>query len=286
MDKKIKNISKEQALKDYEDLCNLKCSEINPNSHIGNKALDYYFFKYRLKTKSIKGISFYEFVKKNIYKKAKSFIKLYNYNIKKNLNHYEALYGVFRLYFGSINQFKPIIAKKLYCIYKPKTILDFSCGWGGRLLAAMSLDINYIGFDTNYNLRGAYNNLIKDFPTKSNIEIYFEDSSKVDFSKFDYDFVFTSPPYFSNNNILERYENMPNYKDKDEFLLNFLFPVIENVLKHLKNDGIMALNVNKEMYDELKKVIGKATSKRILNISSRNTINYKEYIYIWEKQYK
>ena len=50
-----------------------------------------------------------------------------------------------------------MISKYLYEIYKPTTILDFSMGWGGRLVAAMTIpNIKYIGFDTNTDLINPY----------------------------------------------------------------------------------------------------------------------------------
>jgi hypothetical protein len=54
----------------------------------------------------------------------------------------KAQYQVFQLYWGSINQFRPTVAKWVYTTLKAKTgILDFSAGWGGRCLAAMSMGI-------------------------------------------------------------------------------------------------------------------------------------------------
>jgi len=53
----------------------------------------------------------------------------------------------------------------------------------------------------------------------SKVTLIFKPSEQVDFSKYDYDLVFTSPPYF----MIERYEKMPPYKSKQEFLENFFF---------------------------------------------------------------
>lgn len=280
--KKIKNIKKEEAINDYKKL--REVIKINQNSNIGNKALDYLFFKHRIKTKSIKGISFLDFYKSDKYKETPSYLRLYEYaKNNEGLNHYQSLYRIFNLYFGSINNFKPIIAKKLYLKLKPTTILDVSCGWGGRCLAAMSLDINYIGFDTNINLKNAYKKMFELYESNSNIDIYFSDSSKYDFSKFDYDMFFTSPPYY-NKKLIEEYEFMPKYDSEEDFYNKFLFPVITNSYTNLKKNGYFCLNIPSNMYKEVKKILGKYDSIMRLNLTRRrDDIKYKEYIYIWKK---
>ena len=77
------------------------------------------------------------------------------------------------------------------------------------------------------------------------------DSSKVDYSKYDYDMVFTSPPYY----MLEKYENMPQYESNEDFNEKFLYPVIKNSYKYLKPNGHYILNIPISMYDDLKKSI-------------------------------
>ena len=285
----LRDLTLQIAKQDYEKLRTTKCNAINEASLVGNKAMDYFFFSHRLRTKTAKGISFPDWLKTDEYKKP-----YYQRFIKKatdrGISLIRAKYAAFRLYSGSgtISAFKPIIARKLYCKYNPTTILDFSAGWGGRCLAAMSLDKNYIGFDTNKTLKSAYAGMLKAFPTDGKISIHFQDSSKVDYSKYDYDMVFTSPPYFKKTKPTERYEKMPEYKDRDDFNERFLFPVVMNTYKHLKSGGTYALNIPIDMYDDVKKVLGKSNSKIPLKIASRSKETkqggeYKEYIYVWKK---
>lgn len=280
--KELKMISKSQAIKDYDKLKNIDCKEINLNSNVGNKMLDYYFFPYRLDTLSRKKINFYDFLDNfDKIEKLKTYKNFYNYS-KDNKNDINIKYDYFRLYFGSINQFKPIIAKYIYCKYNPSSIIDISAGWGGRMLGAITInDLKYTGFDTNTELKKPYENIIKDLNVEDRIKIIFEDSSKVDYSKYDYDMVFTSPPYYD----IETYENMPNYSTKELFNNNFLIPVITNSFKHLKNDGYYILNIPIEMYDDVIKIIGKCDEKIKLPIKKRmhEKTKYKEYIYIWKK---
>ena len=74
------------------------------------------------------------------------------------------------------------------------------------------LDIDYIGIDSNTDLKEGYNRIIKLLKpyTKSKVKLFFKKAENVDFSKLGkYDYVFTSPPY----EYLEAYENMKNYEN-------------------------------------------------------------------------
>jgi hypothetical protein len=284
--RKIKVIPKEMAMADYEKLRSIPCNEIKVSSLVGNKAMDYFFFAKRLDTKSKKGLSFEDFMKDATLRKKPYYRKLFDYNMRYGKNQYVAWYDVFRMYFGSINAFKPIIAKELYCRYKPKTVLDFSAGWGGRCLGAMASDINYVGFDTNTDLRSAYEGMIKMYPHNSDIKINFQDSAKADFSKYTYDMVFTSPPYFMKTKPTEEYANMPQYTDRADFNAKFLHPVLRKAWSNLSSGGVMCLNVPKDMYPDCVEVLGKATTKHPLFIQNRyggQKRRYSEFIYVWKK---
>ena len=286
--REIRTITLEEALADFAKLQEVKCNKINQRSLIGNKSMDFFTFSPRLKTKGKKGLSFVEYEKTNRYKEKEYEHRLYKMGMEAHKNPAKAKYNVFRLYYDSISAFKPIIAKHIYCKFNPTTVLDFSAGWGGRAIACMALNINYIGFDTNTDLKEPYKKMIKTLPHTSDIKITFKDSSKVDYSKYNYDCVFTSPPYFRTSKPTETYENMPEYKDREDFNNRFFFPVVTNTYKHLKNGGHYILNIPIDMYDDIKKVIGKASKKFPLQLASRNDPNadvvYKEFIYIWVKK--
>jgi hypothetical protein len=282
----IKTITPAEAMEDYEKLRGLECGSINTKSVIGNKAMDIFFFKHRLATKAKGGESFYEWVKGNPLK-TPSAKRLYQYNLAHGKSPAVAKYDVFRLYKGSINAFKPVIARDLFCKYHPRTILDFSAGWGGRCLGAMSLDINYIGFDTNVSLKKAYADMIKTYPHDCKVQIHFQDSSKVDYSKYTYDFVFTSPPYYQKTKPTEAYENMPEYTSRDDFNERFFFPVVRNTMRNLSAGGHYALNIPMDMYEDVKKVLGASDTKMPLYIQKRyagQEGGYKEFIYVWKKK--
>ena len=86
----------------------------------------------------------------------------------------------------------------MYKRYNATRVLDFTAGWGARMVAAMALDIDYIGIDSNKALKPGYEKIIKLLKpyTKSKIKMYWSEAQKVNLSKArKYDYVFTSPPY-------------------------------------------------------------------------------------------
>ena len=122
---------------------------------------------------------------------------------------------------------RPASAIQMYKKYKATSVLDFTAGWGARMIAAMALDIDYIGIDSNQSLKPGYDKIIKLLKpyTKSKVKMIWKEAQTVDISKLPkYDYVFTSPPY----EYLEVYEHMTNYENKnnqikkiDKFDLNY-----------------------------------------------------------------
>lgn len=294
----IKDISLREARDDYAVLKMQPCTTINQASKIGNAAMDHYFFAHRLAVKSKRDISYYDWVKTN-WKKNVAEHRLYKYNLAEGKSPEKARYGVFRLYYGAIHGFKPLIAKWLYCKYAPRhAILDFSAGWGGRCLGAMALNIPYIGIDTNANLQPAYERMVRELDSSANVVMRFEDSAGVDYRALavqrKYDMVFTSPPYFKRSKPTEEYVHMPKYENRDDFNERFLFPVIRKTFEHLASGGFYALNVPIDMYNEIKAariLPAKLHAKHPLVFEKRfkhgnpkhPDVQYKEYIYVWKK---
>jgi hypothetical protein len=300
--KGIKHITRLEMMEDYQRLVSEECDKsMNHVRKVGNNVMDYYFFKHRINTKSKRGNTYFDWIK-TPWQTNEAEYRMYNFNLAQGKTPEKARYGVFRLYYGAINGFKPLIAKWLFCKYNPNTIVDFSAGWGGRCIAAMSLGKKYIGFDTNTDLQSAYNRMIHDLNPAITPHIYFRDSATVDFSKYKYDMVFTSPPYFKTQRPTEGYAHMPEYKDRDDFNARFLFPVIERTYANLSTGGIYALNIPADMYEDIKNAMiipSKLYAKHPMYVQPRfargNPLDvasnqedaveniYKEYIYVWKK---
>lgn len=296
--KRLRAVTKDEAIESYEELKALPCESIGKNARTGLACLDYFLLKHRIKAKTKRHISFYNAMHDN------DLIAYLNEKIAKikkrgpsELTDDELLkerYSVFQLYYGTINQFRPSEAKRLYCRFQPKHgILDFSAGWGGRCLAAMAYGVPYIGIDANVNMRPAYEQMIKTVDPAADVTMLFQPSETVDFSKFKYDLIFTSPPYF----MLEEYEKMPQYGSEEGFLEKFFRPVVANAWKNLKSPGYMALNIPKAMYDAVKKDMPPMWKRLQLPVASRHPGNAAagrkigekdvgkrtEGIYVWKK---
>jgi 16S rRNA G966 N2-methylase RsmD len=270
-----KDITLEDAKKDYENLQAIKGYQ---QSNVGNKATDYFMYPYRIKTKSGKWSHQSAWNDPAERKKIiANTMKLNKVSQSEAMNP-SLLRGTLQMMYGSINQFKPNIAKYLYKRYGATKVLDFSAGWGGRLLGAMASDIDYIGVDTNKALNKPYHDIMKTYPSKSKVKIIIGKAENQNYNNMNYDFVFTSPPYADK----EKYENMPEYKDFNE---EFLKPVVEKTFAGLPKGKYYALNIPKDIYTEVKKYIGSYDEKIKLKKNQRTGggKNYGEFIYVWKK---
>jgi len=286
---KLKPLTEEDAVEDFEKLKKIDCNNINEiskGSRVGADFVDYFIMLEKLETKGRGKMNFFDFwEKKSTYEKKNYVIKFFKYYHKENPNYtpLQIWFRLFNLYFGAVNIFKPIIAMEIYCKFKPKNILDFTMGWGGRLVGACALNINsYTGIDLNKKLEQPYNEMVKVLKEHSttNIKLIFKSALEVDYSKIVYDLVLTSPPYYN----IERYSGQPNM-DKATWNKDFYEPLFTQTFKYLKTGGHYCLNVPKEVYDNVCiKVLGKADIFIPLYKSKRTkNENYKEFIYVWAK---
>jgi len=283
----------ELIMKDFHNLFNLNNSDIprKINTLLGIKFIDYFTLEERLNTIGYQGINFYEFVEKIDYYKTKNYVNNI-YNFHKNgrssaadakgisNNKIQIYMKIFQLYFGSIAVFKPLIAMNIYNKFKPSCILDFTMGWGGRMLGACKMDIDYIGIDRNINLIKPYEEMVKIIHnySSSKINLIFKDCLEVDYSLLDYDMVFTSPPYY-NKEVYSNQEVMT----KDQWN-EFYKSIIDRTFKNLKLGGYYCLNVPSEIYENvIILLLGEYHEKIPLSIRKRKNNNYSEFIYIWKK---
>ena len=281
--KYFKSISIQDAQEDFSKLRD-SYRELKPYGRIGNKVVDYFTRLQRIDTKGNKGISFFDFHhNQKLFLKTKKYIQNF---IKKNQekNGFDYSFkSAFDLYFGSIRIFKPLNAMNVYSMFQPKSILDFTCGWGGRLIGAAALNIpKYTGIDINKDLRNPYKKMINFLKNKSNteIEMIFKDALQVDYSRLDYDLVLTSPPYYNT----EIYKGTKR-RTKKEWDEEFYKPLFEKTYKHLKFAGWYCLNIPVEVYEEVAlPLFGKPVKKIPLMKKARGkNEEYKEMIYCWKK---
>lgn len=283
--KELNYVSKEEAIEDFEKLKDIGCNAKNKGlSRVGTDVVNKFTQVERLNTKSKKGLSFFDLLSNKSKITTPAIIKLLKYyNVSKKDADVKIWKRVMDLYFGSISVFKPIIAMELYCRYSPNTILDFTMGWGGRMVGACALNVpNYIGIDNNTNLITPYKHLknLMDDLSKTNTKLYFEDAVNFNYNKIEYDMVFTSPPYYN----IEIYNNIQK-QSKDDWDQNFYIPLFTKTYKGLKKGGYYCLNIPVELYERVMlSLLGKYTEKILLKKIKRfSNSEYHEYIYIWKK---
>ena len=269
-----KKITDEEAMADYVKL--QQRTFINNMSRQGNKATDIFTFKQRCDT-TCRKMTHLECFHQCQPQLLKCMISLKYKEITPS-----AVRASIRMRIGSVNQFRPTYAKFIYKKYNVKKVIDISAGWGGRCLGAMACGIDYTGFDTNTDLREAYDKIIHTYPNAGNCQVIFKDSATVDYADYDYDCVFTSPPYY----MLEKYANMPAYTSKADFDKKYWLPVVKNSWQHLKTGGHYILNCPAEMMETACGVIGKKYDEVLpYYISSRVKDGKKRFenVYVWKK---
>lgn len=289
INKKIYNITKDEALADYKKLSDLDCNkykDLSKGSRIGSTFVDYFTSLQRMESNSKRNINFFDLWEdRNKWIKKKSLSNMVDWYRKTSPETplYSVWWRIFNLYFGSINQFKPLIAIGIYCRYKPSSVLDFTMGWGGRLVGACALNIGkYTGIDLNLDLKKPYENMVKELNplTNTKIKLYFKDALTVDYNKLDYDLVLTSPPYYN----IELYKGT-KIRTKEEWDKDFYEPIFIKTWNGLKVGGHYCLNVPVELYDRVcLKIMGKADELLPLYKAKRKeNETYKEFIYVWKK---
>lgn len=211
------------------------------------------------------------------------------------------------------SQFRPSAAKTIYEHFNAESVLDFSMGWGDRILGARTSNCvkNYVGFDPNINLLDGYINQIQSYHKLNGSKIInyklfpncAEDSSIGLNDTFD--LIFTSPPYFDK----EKYDHselqsFKKYKNFDSWMKNFLFKTIELRSKNLKRGGHLVINIS-DIYTRKKHykicdgmnnyimstnkfkyvgAIGLRMPKRPMSKSSKTNGIFAEPIWIYQKK--
>jgi hypothetical protein len=149
--------------------------------------------------------------------------------------------------------FAPMRAKAIFEKYTPKNgiVYDFSSGFGGRMLGALTSKNNYkyIGVDPSSE---SFNNLnflgekIESALGKKNLfEIYRIGSEDYIGEKSSIDFAFSSPPYFNLEKYTDEETQCYNkYKDVDTWFNQYVVQTIKNIHIMLKSDGIYAVNIS------------------------------------------
>ena len=152
---------------------------------------------------------------------------------------------------GTIQNFKPMNARAVWEYICPNffgRVLDFSSGYGGRMLGAMTSNMryHYTGIDPNtetFKGLDALGSLVNEVVGTS-YEMYNTVSEEFDPAEGAYDAAFSSPPYFN----LEIYTDEPTqcmnrYTNMDAWFEHYVEPTLRMLHKGLAEDGIYAVNI-------------------------------------------
>jgi len=168
-------------------------------------------------------------------------------------------------------QFKPHVAKCLFMKTNAKNVLDFSAGWGDRLVAfyCTSNTEMYFGCDPNEcvfetykkqcveyeKLLGCENPIIREeneyFECKGvkHVVIWNRPAEDIVYPPNTFDLIFTSPPYFNTekyneNGLGENKQSWKRYDTFENWKQNFMFKTIDLIEPSLKKGGHLMININ------------------------------------------
>ena len=215
--------------------------------------------------------------------------------IKRDMDYEEIDQILYKNIKGCTN-FNVTIVISVLKFFKPERYLDFSSGWGDRLIGAMAYGCEYTGVDPSECMQPKYKEMVEFFKPKEKDRyvVHQKGFEKFKVKKDYYDLVFTSPPFFD----LEVYENVSSQSIKqfntlEKWKKNFLFPAVRKSYKALRKGGHLALYIddyvkNGKKYHyvrDMRKVINKMGMEykgtfNWVNIDSSMRIRD---IYVWRK---
>jgi DNA modification methylase len=153
---------------------------------------------------------------------------------------------------ASVSNFRPTIARSVLHHFSKDsdTIIDFSAGYGGRLLGALSMKRTYIGIEPcTAQLKGLESMLmsIGEQGADGSAEIIAGCAEDVMclLPRSVASLVFSSPPYFDWEKYSdEASQSFIRYADYDDWKRGFLEPVIRQSLRVLKRGGKFVVNIS------------------------------------------
>jgi len=241
----------------------------NKNSFVGNKIIYHFMLKHLVEVKKINGKSLVEILE-NPELKSKLSEQMEKRNRTGTMPN--RMFECWRINTGAVVFFKVSQTIYIYTKFGATKVLDPTAGWGGRAIGAVACGIEYTGIETNINLRPSYDEMLEG---RGNIKMIWEDCLAVDFSKLDFDFVLTSPPY-SNTEI---YQEMTPWRNNDDFHINFLIPLITKCRKYCK--GKVCINISPQLYKQLTQKHGYEKAPETIDLKEQKNGKVPDNIYIW-----
>lgn len=155
---------------------------------------------------------------------------------------------------SKVANFSPITARKIYERFCPQfnaTILDYSCGFGARMLGCLSSPFNYkyVGIEPNSELNdqlGKFSEWVCNSLHRDNNTVLYKTGSEVFHEELvnSVDLSFSSPPYF-NLEIYTDEETQSASKTTaySDWLKYYMIPTIQNIYQYTKVGGLHIVNL-------------------------------------------
>lgn len=155
----------------------------------------------------------------------------------------------------AVSNFKPVIAKFLYKTYAfNKKVLDYSCGFGSRMLAAMSLDIEYVGCEPNLKTLENLNKFGSFLGQHTQGKFFITDKGSEELTSYEnyFSFAFSSPPFFD----YEIYSQDPGqsivkFPVYEEWLEKFWKKTICNCYRSLITGGYFGVCISLNKHEHI-----------------------------------
>jgi hypothetical protein len=219
---------------------------VNPHSDYKDYNLlsDYFQESCRMKCiRSNDDVSPFDYWNKN-----KKYVFTYAKEKYGNTDNYSLRESIYELT-SECSSFRPTLMVSMINMFGGKVILDFSSGWGDRLIGAMACDNKidfYCGVDPNTCVHPHYQKMISFFkkdPTKYVMINKPFQKAKIPNKK--YNMILTSPPYFTfEKYTTESTQSTHSSNSLNSWMSDFLFFSLKKSWKVLEPGGHMIISIN------------------------------------------
>ena len=154
---------------------------------------------------------------------------------------------------ASVSNYRPMIARAVITKYSPEhgRVIDFSAGYGGRLLGALAAGRSYLGIEPNRAQVSGLRRMVRALASarfslpKMTILHGCAERELPRIRDASADLVFSSPPFFNWEHYSHsRNQSFKRYPDYDLWQSRFLWPVVAESFRVLRHAGYLVLNVS------------------------------------------
>jgi predicted RNA methylase len=224
------DINKEYSdlMKDIADIDKISAQKTSKSNQIIRKYMPHIY-----EVENYKGINTLKlWTEDNIKRTFKSLDKP-NYTVNSNFSEFKR-----SLKFNPVTIYSPIMTKSIVKELDCKTVFDPCIGWGGRMIGTTCLgdDYHYTGSEPFTKTFWGLREMVKDIGLENQVDIYHSPVEDILDKLKDkrFDMCLTSPPYYD----LEVYsyedtQSIQKYKSYDEWINEFIKPIIDFVCKNV-----------------------------------------------------